>query len=223
MYNGVVFDFNGTMVWDTAFHEEAWIAFSREFGKPIDRETYYRDVHGKTTKHILKMLLGKECSSAEIAEMSREKERLYREICLKDPDGFILAPGVEQLLDELSSHEVPITIATASERENVDFFIDHFILGRWFSRDMIVFDDGQVRNKPDPDIYLRAAENLGYESRELVFIEDSYFGVLAAEAAGCGYLIVAGQPTEQHERLRKLHVVSQFIEDFSEIDRSLFW
>lgn len=222
-FKGIIFDFNGTLVWDTRFHERAWIAFSREVGHPIDRDTYYREIHGKTTKHILERLLGHEVSQDEIAQMSREKERLYRSICLQNPETFVLAPGVEDFLDELSEHAVPMTIATASEIENVEFFIEQFSLKRWFDPAAIVYDDGTVQNKPAPDIYVKAAEHIGIAPPELVIVEDSYFGIAAAQAAGCGQVIVTGQPTAQHAELRKMEGLSQFIEDFSEIDRTLFW
>lgn len=220
-YAGVIFDFNGTLIWDTFFHEEAWMAFSASLGRPVTRSTYYREIHGKTTKDILEMLIGHEVDKQEIAILSREKERLYREICLASPDRFKFAPGVERLLDELKSAKVPMTIATASEIENVEFFIKQFDLGRWFETDLIVYDDGSVRNKPFPDIYLKAAERLQLDISELVVVEDSYYGVLAAKDAACGYLILTGEQSARHEELRQIQEIDRFIDHFDQIDRSL--
>jgi len=221
-YSGVVFDFNGTLIWDNLFHEDAWIAFSKELGRPVDRTGYYRTIHGKTTRAIIEMLLGHEVSARQVAELSREKERIYREICRQNPQRFVLAPGVKDLLDELKVLRVPMTIATASEIENVEFFFDYFSLALWFEADRIVYDDGHIRNKPEPDIYLKAAANLGFPPQELVCVEDSFYGVRAAVAAGFGSIIVTGEDTGQHARLREHGGVDRFIDDFAMIDRSLF-
>lgn len=220
-YDGIIFDFNGTLVWDTGLHEKAWIAFSREIGNPVDVETYYRDIHGKTTKNILEMLLGHAVDEKEIADLSRAKEALYRKICLENPEIFVLAPGVEDFLDHIKDNEIPMNIATASEIENVEFFIEYFSLERWFDTSRIVYDDGQVANKPEPDIYLQAALNLGIAPERLVMIEDSYSGIVAASRSGCGYLIATGEPSRDHQSISTHPEVDQFIVDFSEIDKAM--
>ena len=220
-YDGIIFDFNGTLVWDTGLHEKAWIAFSDKIGNPVDVETYYRDIHGKTTKNILEMLLGHEVDENEIAELSREKEALYRKICLENPQTFVLAPGVEEFLDYVRANEIPMNIATASEIENVEFFIEYFSLEKWFDISRIVYDDGKVANKPEPDIYIQAAKNLGIAPERLVMIEDSYSGIVAASRSGCGYLIATGEPTRNHQNISKHPEVDQLIVDFSEIDKTM--
>ena len=220
--SGVVLDFNGTMVWDTKFHLQAWLDFAEELGHPLTPESYYRDIHGKTTKHILEMLSGHAVDEQEIARLSAEKERLYREACLREPETFILAPGVADFFDYLVEAAIPRTIATASERVNVDFFIDYFALDTWFKTDLFAYDDGTVANKPEPDIYLKAASLLQLEPSKLMVVEDSYYGVLSARAAGAGCLVVTGPSSDQHTELRSLQGIDRFITDFKEIDRSFF-
>jgi beta-phosphoglucomutase len=183
---GIVFDFNGTLVWDNKFHEEAWIQFAREFGHTIDHDSY------------------------------------YREICLLHPETFVLARGVEQLLDDLKYRGVPMNIATASEIDNVEFFIQYFQLERWFEPEKIVYDDGKIPNKPEPDIYLHAAERICRTSDQIVIVEDSVAGVKAAKTAGCRYVVVTGEKTVQHQVFQSMGGIAQIISDFSEIDRALF-
>lgn len=221
-YKGIVFDFNGTLIWDTPFHERAWIAFSERMGHPIDSRTYYRDVHGKTTVDILTMLVGHEVDEQQIGELSRKKEELYRGICVSDPEHFVLAPGAEAMLERLHRREVPMTIATASEIENVEFFIDSFGLERWFDRSKIVYDDGLIPNKPSPDIYLKASENLGFTPADLAVVEDSYFGLLAARRAGFAHIFLAGTPREDQDRLLASRMADTRLDSFDEIDSELF-
>lgn len=221
-FEGIVFDFNGTLIWDTPFHERAWIAFSERMGHRIDSRTYYRDVHGKTTVDILTMLVGHAVDEQQIGKLSKQKEELYREICLADREHFVLAPGAQKLLERLHRNGVPMTIATASEIENVEFFIESFELERWFDRTKIVYDDGLIPNKPSPDIYLRAAENLGFTPAELAVVEDSYFGLLAARRAGFAHIFLAGSPGEEQERLYASQMADTKLGSFDEISTDLF-
>ena len=65
------------------------------------------------------------------------------------------------------------TIATASERTNVDFFVTHLNLEQWFSTAKLVFDDGVRPSKPVPDIYMDAAEALDLRPTDCIVVEDA--------------------------------------------------
>ncbi len=221
-YKGIIFDFNGTLIWDTPLHKDAWICYSAELGKPVDEAGFYNSIHGKTNSDILEMLLERKISGDQLAVMAEEKEAQYRRSCLRNPDLFRFAPGVEDFLDYISEVGIPRTIATASDKTNVDFFVEHLELERWFDPEMIVYNDGTVANKPEPDIYIKAAENIGCSPEETVIVEDSYYGVLSAKGAGAGCLIVTGPAGDQHDDLKGLAGINLFISDFAEIDKSLF-
>ncbi|MBC8452291.1 MAG: HAD family phosphatase, partial [Spirochaetes bacterium] len=160
-YKGVIFDFNGTMFWDNEFHIRAWIEFSSRHGCRMTREDYLTDFIGKTSAKSLEMLLGIKIDDAKLDELHDEKETIYRRMCLEDTKKFVLAPGLIQILDELTEKSIPRAIATASALLNVEFFIDQFKLDRWFDKNHIIYDDGRIANKPAPDIYLLAANGLG--------------------------------------------------------------
>lgn len=78
-----------------------------------------------------------------------QKEQIYRALCLEDDVNFHLAPGVHELLDFITEHHIPTTIATASGRTNLDFFIRQFRLDRWFKPERIVYDDRDAQ-RPSP-------------------------------------------------------------------------
>ncbi len=221
-YKGIIFDFNGTLIWDTPLHKEAWLRFSRELDVELTEKRYYNDVHGRSTKNILELLLERKLGSDEYEYLSNRKESLYMQACLDNPDIYCFAPGVNDFLDYLVKKNIPRTIATASDRQNLDFFIETLELNRWFDTELFAYDDGHIKNKPEPDLYHKAAEKLGTEVESLVVVEDTFFGVLAAKNAGAGYLIVTGPAEDQHDELDGLEGIDQFISDFTEIDRNLF-
>lgn len=197
-FKGIVFDFNGVLWWDTPLQEQAWQEYSARLrGAPLSREELALHTYGRPNRHTLEYLLGQPLSDSQVWQMVQEKEGLYRALCLELGEGFRLSPGAAELLDYLAQRAIPRTIATASEKTNLDFFFQHLDLGRWFSLELVVYDDGLLPGKPAPDIYLQAAARLGLRPTECVVVEDSLSGLQAARAAGAGYLI-ALNPTQAH-------------------------
>ncbi|HAK46025.1 MAG TPA: hydrolase [Spirochaeta sp.] len=221
-YKGIIFDFNGTLIWDTMLHKKAWQAFARKAGIDFTEKQYYNDIHGRSTRDIFEILYSRRIEDDELARLSYQKEDLYRKACLDNPEIYCLAPGVEDFLDHIAESGIPRTIATASEKMNVDFFVDTLMLDRWFEPELFVYDDGSMAIKPEPDLYLKASERLNVQPEELVVVEDTYFGVLSAIRAGAGYIIVTGPAEDQHEELNNLEGIDLFISDFAGIDRNLF-
>jgi beta-phosphoglucomutase-like phosphatase (HAD superfamily) len=129
---------------------------------------------------------------------------------------FVLSPGAIRLLNGLVKYEIPHTIATASGKNNVDFFIKFLDLENWFETEKIMYDDGRIAGKPAPDLYLRAAENLSLPPSDCMVIEDSHSGIQAAHAAGIGWVVALG-PKQTHHKLAQLPGVDQVIESLREI------
>lgn len=104
---------------------------------------------GGNGKSIFEYLLGREIDLVEERRLVEQKEQIYRALCLEDDVNFHLAPGVHELLDFITEHHIPTTIATASGRTNLDFFIRQFRLDRWFKPERIVYDDRDAQ-RPSP-------------------------------------------------------------------------
>ena len=220
--DGIIFDFNGTLFFDTEKPEQAWntVSFSLR-GHPFDPEEMDEHVHGRNGKSIFEYLLGREIDLVEERRLVEQKEQIYRALCLEDDVNFHLAPGVHELLDFITEHHIPTTIATASGRTNLDFFIRQFRLDRWFKPERIVYDDGTLKGKPDPDIYLRAAQRIGVVPQFCMVIEDAFSGIESARQAGIGR-IIAIAPAEEHEFMLSIPGVHDVIIDFAEFDTSVF-
>ncbi|MPQ44602.1 HAD family hydrolase [Clostridium tarantellae] len=221
VYSGVIFDFNGTLFWDSEKHDIAWKAFSKELrGCELTDGELKKYVHGRTNKLILEYIVGEELDIERANYLASEKERVYRELCIKDKENFKLAPGAVELLDYLKEKDIAINIATASDNNNVGFFIESFNLDKWFDINKIVYDDGNIKSKPNPDIYLKAIEKIGLKSEQCIVFEDAMSGIEAAHRAKVGKVFaIASQHTR--EELDKLSNVDYVINDFSNFPRNI--
>ncbi len=218
-YHGLIFDFNGVLLWDTELHEHTWRDFSAALrGKPLSDEELIHQVLGRTNRYILEYLTGRTLTATELHALTEQKEELYRRRCLTLGAAFQLSPGAVELLEFLAAHGIPRTIATASGRSNLDFFIAQLQLTRWFEPSHIVYDDDSFPNKPAPDIYLRAAARLALPPQQCVVVEDSRAGLQAAAAAQIGYLAALG-PAATHNSLRQLPGVKAVITSLQELPR----
>ncbi|WP_445368775.1 HAD family hydrolase [Methylomonas sp. BW4-1] len=220
-YKGIIFDFNGVLLWDAPFHVQAWQATALQLrGSPISDDEFSIHVHGRTNSHILSYLSGRTLQRQKLLELIQVKESMYRDLCLKNPEMFVLSPGAEALLDFVSSKDIPRTIATASEKTNLDFFIQHLGLDKWFDLQRIVYDDGALPGKPAPDMYAKAAGNIGLLPHECVVVEDAISGFKSAHAANIGHIVGLG-PIETHNRLLACQGVSTVIESFEQFPHEL--
>ncbi len=217
-FKGLIFDFNGVLLWDTHLHDEAWREFSKKLrGHPLAHDEMVQHVHGQPNKNVQEYLLGRPVPKEESQKFLEEKEALYKNACLALGSEFKLSPGAIELLEQLRRKKVPFTIATSSEIGNVRFFFDHLHLGTWFDMDAVAFDDGTFPGKPAPDIYLKAARILSLRPEDCVVIEDARSGIAAAHAAGTGHIVAIG-PKEMHETLMKIEGVNEVVEKLSEVD-----
>ena len=222
MISALIFDFNGTLLFDTPAHSAAWREFLQEkTGRGISEQEMRENVQGRPNPEILRHFLG-ELSDAEIRVFAGEKEAKYRELCLRENDWFKLADGVETMFDRLREKGVPFTIATSSEWENVSFYFEQLGLDRWFTPETLVFADGKMAGKPAPDIYLRAMKLLGKEPGQCAVFEDSMAGIASARNAGAGKIVAVDSDWDR-ETLLKTDGVTDVLSDFRIVGNDLPW
>lgn len=218
-YKGIIFDFNGTLFWDSEKHLEAWREFSKRVRPYPFTDDEMRDyMFGRTNEDILAYLIGERPSKELVEKLGQEKEAVYRDMCREDKENTCLAPFAVEFLDYLKENNIPRTIATMSNKSNVDFYIEEFNLEKWFNIEKIVYDNGKIKGKPAPDIYEIAASKLGLEPCDCVVIEDAVSGIEAARAAGIGKIVAIAsmEPLSVYENIP---AVSQIITDFSDFEK----
>jgi HAD superfamily hydrolase (TIGR01509 family) len=213
-YKGAIFDYNGTLFWDTVFHDRAFDIFLEKHNVQLTDEEKRVKIHGKQNVDIMRGIFGNHLTKAESTAMGLEKEAIYRELCIND---LKFAPGAEDLFNFLKTNGVAMTIATSSGIENISFYFEKMGLSRWFDMEKAAYDIGTFRGKPHPDVFLAAAEKLGLKPEETVMFEDSVAGILAAENAGAGKVYIVNSYGENYSRFSH-----EIITDFAQVDRTLF-
>jgi beta-phosphoglucomutase-like phosphatase (HAD superfamily) len=212
----VIFDFNGTLFYDSHFHKDAWSDFAKLHGLQVYPDDFDNHIHGFTNKEIIEYLFQREPEKNELQELYEEKEAIYRKICEKHPDSCILTPGAKEFLNYLLLNGMQRNIATASYLPNVELYFRMFDLTRWFSRDHVVFDSGEYRGKPHPDLFLAAAEKINYPINHCMIIEDSISGIMAAKNAGAGK-IVAVNFDSNPDKFASYDFIDAVISDFRQL------
>ena len=220
-YKGIIFDFNGTLFFDSEKHLEAWREYSRRLrGTAFTDEEMRKYMFGRTNEDIIAYAIQKQPTPEMVEKYGSEKEALYRDMCRKDMENFVLAPGAVEFLDYLKEKGVPCTIATMSDKANVDFYVEGFKLEKWFNIDKIVYSDGTIKGKPAPDIYQLAAQKLGLQPEECIVVEDALSGIEAARAAGIG-MIIAIASMDKQDVYQNIPCVGQIITNFNQIDKAI--
>jgi len=207
---GVIFDFNGTLFWDTPLHDIAWDNFLENHQIRLTKKQKAQKIHGKTNADILKGLFDRDLSAETIHEMTMEKEKIYQQICLQQK--MDLAPGAVDFINKLKMNKIKYTIATSSGWENVEFYIKNLKLEEWFDLNILVYNDGSFRGKPEPDIFIKAFDILNIKAEEALIFEDSVAGIQSAENSGAGKIIIVNSNNEKYERWPY-----QVISDFGEV------
>ncbi len=180
---GVIFDFNGTMLFDRKYHLESWKRCVEDLSmKELTEEDVALYIDGKGSREILDHFLGEGLTDAMIWQFQEEKERIYRNMVMKDQPP--LAPGLETFLDYLKNAGVPMAIASSAPPSNMTMYFDEFELFRWFDWDHITNASESMPGKPHPALYQHAISLIGIPAQFCLAFEDSLVGIQSAYAAG---------------------------------------
>lgn len=216
---GIIFDFNGTLFQDSKLHEDAWRDYSAKLrGTPFSDEEMHKYMFGRSNEEIIMYAIGRKPDSEECLKWANEKEAYYRQLVLKNPENIHLVKGAEEFFDYICEKNIPHTIATGSEKTNVDFFIEIFNLKKWFDVDKIVYDDYKTPGKPNPAIYLKALEILNLNPLETLVFEDSYSGITAAKRANIGKIVAINDNPKDFQHKSQVFSV---VKDFTQIDETI--
>ncbi len=184
MIKGILFDMDGVLVDNMAAHAVAFEKFCEQFGCENVTERLYKCA-GMGNDQIMDIMLPAEVVAERgKAALSAEKEAIYREIyadTIKPVDGLI------EMLRELKALGVKCAVGSSGCRENVEFVVEKCGLREFFEG--YVYSDLVTRCKPDPEIYLTAAKQLGLDPSECLVFEDALVGIESARRAGVAKVI----------------------------------
>ncbi len=206
-----IFDMDGTIVDNMAFHTKSWVAFFERRGHEIDPDDFFRATAGRQGHEIMRTYLGSELTNDATALLDAEKEELYRELYAPHLE---TVAGFDQFIETAQEQDVRLAVATAAPPANIVFTLDGLDLRRHF--DAVVGAADVARGKPNPDVFLLAAERCGTAPEHCIVFEDAPLGVEAARRAGMRAVVLTTTlPAEAFAEFDNVICVAR---DFSELD-----
>lgn len=174
----VLWDVDGTLVDTGELHFQAWSALCQERGLPFSRADFDA-TFGWRNVEIIPKLFGSRFTPDESAVMGDRKEELYRAAARR---GVELLPGARTLMSALHAIQCRQAIGSSAPRANVDLILELTAV-QPFIHAIVSMEDVR-RGKPDPEVFLRAAERLRLPPARCVVMEDAPVGIQAAKAGG---------------------------------------
>ena len=182
---GVIFDMDGLMIDTEKIYNHYLCRAANELGYPMTREhaLLLRSLDEKQAGPLMQQYLGREYDHEKVLKLYRGYIREYfaaHEIERK--------PGLFELLEYLTEHGYRTCVATATEKKTAKAFLERIGAAKYF--DELCSGSELEHSKPAPDIYLKAAREIGCDPKECLALEDSPNGVRSAHAAGCRTVMV---------------------------------
>ena len=189
MIGGVIFDFDGVIVDSHPLHMAAWKAFLLSKDKLVNDADLSFVREGAKREAILRHFLG-ELTPEQVASYGAEKDKLFQVRARE----LRLVRGFAKFLDEIDSAGLPCAVATSGSHARVEHALAAFNMRNRFCA--VVTGDEVHRGKPDPALFLLAAQALQIEPSRILVFEDAVAGIVAAKAAGMKCVGIAGNGRE---------------------------
>lgn len=181
-YQAIIFDLDGVICHTDESHYQAWKSMADSLGVYFDREINNR-LRGVSRMDSLEIILerydGPALSDVDKAALAEQKNALYRaNLARMTPND--LPDEVKQTLEALRARGLRLAIGSSSK--NTPFILERIGLAGYF--DAISDGNNITRSKPDPEVFLKAAEFLDLPSGACLVVEDAVSGAQAAHAGG---------------------------------------
>jgi len=183
---GVIFDMDGVLVDSYRAHFESWRRLARSHGLEITAQQFAA-TFGQTSRAIISQLWAEQVEAKNIPAWDAEKEDFYRRIIAS---AFPEMDGAGELLAELARAGMKLAIGSSGPAENVEVVMRCLRNSRLISATVNGHD--VTHGKPDPEVFLIAAERLGLEGPCCAVVEDAPAGLEAARRAGMAAIAITG-------------------------------
>jgi beta-phosphoglucomutase len=183
MKKGFVFDLDGVITDTAKFHYIAWKNLAKHLGITID-EVFNESLKGISRMDSLDKILAhghkeNEYTLAEKEALAKNKNDDYVKL-LADLSADDLLPGVRDFLVDAKAHNIPCAIASASK--NAPMILEKLGVLDYFGH--IVDPETLMKGKPDPEIFVKAAQSIGVAPIDAIGFEDAQAGIEGIKAAG---------------------------------------
>jgi len=176
----VIFDMDGVIVDSNPTHTIALRKFCELHEYHLTDDELKTRVYGRPNKDWIPDIFGDRLTPEQYRKLASAKEALFRELFAP-----IIKPlaGLIAFLEKLEANHIPKAIASSAPPENIEFTLEKTGVKRFFD---IMLAESDVNNgKPDPEIYLMAANALHIPPKQCIVFEDSLAGIEAGKRAGC--------------------------------------
>ena len=184
MLCGVIFDFDGVIIDSHPAHMQAWKTFLQSKRKLVIDADLSIVREGAKREEILRHFLG-ELAPEQLAAYGAEKDKLFQ----AHGGELKLVSGFAEFLIQLDAVGLPSAVATSGSRSRVEQTLEILNLRKRFRA--VVTGNDVKRGKPDPSLFLLAAQILQVAASQILVCEDAVAGVLAAKAAGMKCVAIA--------------------------------
>lgn len=185
MKRGVIFDMDGVLIDNRDVHIEAFVALAKIHNIELSMDTMISHF-GKSNSEIFPAIFPNIDFTPELINtLNIEKEEIYRRLYTDVQP----VAGLIEMIDYLKSCGIKLAVGSSGPRKNIDFILQKCGISDKF--DVIVDGNSVTRAKPDPEIFLVAAQGLGTSPAETLVFEDSFAGIEAAHRAGMECVVLA--------------------------------
>ena len=207
----ILWDLDGVLVDSGEYHYAAWKQTFDELGVRFSEEQF-RMTFGMNNTGILGMIYGKKLLLEREQQISERKESLFREAV---KGNALLLPGVENALKNFTAWNMKQAIASSAPPKNIEVLVQELQIGNYFDAIVSGYD---IPGKPDPAVFLKAAQQLGIGPEHCIVIEDAVAGVEAAKSAGMKCIAVT--TTNTVESLSKADLI---LDSLAELRKDSFF
>lgn len=184
MRRGAIFDMDGLLLDTERLYQESWVEMARAFGQTPDPAfpSAVSGTSGEGMRNVIRRYY------PAVDPYAFQAGCIARVDGILDEQGPPVKPGAGELLEYLGARSVKLAVASSSGRERILSNLRAVKLDRFF--DAVVSGAQVERGKPEPDIFLLAAGEIGCPPEDCYVFEDSVNGVRAGMAAGCVTVMV---------------------------------
>lgn len=200
---------DGVIVDSEPLHRKAFHRVFEDLGIHVPKETYY-SFSGAATRHIAEKLVEMFSLNADPQDIMEAKRKYFGELFYNDTE-FDLLPGVRDLIRHYHSEGIKLVVASSATRNTIAMVFDRFGLDPYFTGRISGAD--LKASKPDPEIFIRAAELAGEPRTNCMVIEDATNGILAAHRAG----IFCAAFRSPHTHLQDYTLADLVVSDYREL------
>jgi HAD superfamily hydrolase (TIGR01509 family) len=176
--SAVIFDMDGVLLDSGAHHRDAWRLLLEELGLTPAPE-FWRCTIGRPAEAAVPLLLERTVAPVEAVQLARRKREHYTRLAAR---GMLPVAGAPAFVTSLARAGVPRAVATSAPRADAEVLLTE--IGVRAAFEVVVTVEDVRWGKPDPEVYLRAAEGLGVSADSCLVFEDAVVGVQAARNAG---------------------------------------